>query len=58
MLTEKAKPLLDRLTELAEEMTGEAFAGLDLARVEAMRTALTQIRENISIQDGLRRAMA
>ena len=58
MLTEKAKPLLDRLTELAEEMTGEAFAGLDLARVEAMRTALTQIRENISIQDGLRRAIA
>jgi len=47
MLTAKADPILKRLTALAEEMSGEAFAGLSREEVEAMRSRLAQVRENV-----------
>ena len=46
-LTERAKPIFDRLGALAEEMAGQAFAGLDAGDIEAMRARLALIRENV-----------
>ena len=47
VLTAKADPILKRLTALAEEMSGEAFAGLSREDVEAMRSRLARVRENV-----------
>ena len=48
VVTAKAEPILTRLRALAEEMSGEAFAGMSADEVEAMRGKLSQIRENVS----------
>lgn len=47
-LTAKAEPLLERLHELAASMAGEAFAGLEPASLQTVRTALLLIRSNLS----------
>lgn len=57
-LTVKAEPLRERLGELAEEMSGEAFAKLGADEIDAMRAALARIRDNINAQDDLRRVTA
>jgi len=46
-LTAKAAPILEKLRLLAEEMSGEAFAGLSPGEIESLRTALAKIRENV-----------
>ena len=47
-LTEKARPIFERLGALAEEMAEQAFAGIDPGEIDAMRSKLALIRENIS----------
>jgi len=47
MLTEKAKPIFEHLTLLAEEMADQALEGLSVAEVQDMRAKLALIRENI-----------
>lgn len=47
-LTDKAGPLVERLHGLADELSDEAFAGLDDAHLATVRTALARIRSNLS----------
>jgi MarR family transcriptional regulator for hemolysin len=47
-VTAEAQPLVAKLHGLAEELMGEAFAGLSPNELEVMRTKLAKIRENIS----------
>ena len=46
-LTAKAGPLREKLGELAEEMSLEAFEGLEGEQLETMRAALARVRDNI-----------
>lgn len=47
MLTEKAKPIFERLTKLAEEMADQVLAGLSVEEIQEMRAKLALIRENV-----------
>ena len=47
-LTERAEPIRERLGDLAEGMTLEAFAGISAEQLESMRDAMARIRENLS----------
>ena len=47
-VTESAKPLVEKLRRLGEAMTAEAFAGISDDRLEAVRAALSQVRENLN----------
>lgn len=47
MLTEKAKPIFERLTTLAEEMADQVLAGLSVGEIQEMRAKLALIRENV-----------
>ena len=47
-LTEKAKPIFEKLGALAEEMAEVAFAGLEMNEIDEIRDRLALIRENIS----------
>ena len=47
MLTEKAKPIFERLTTLAEEMADQVLAGLSVSEIQDMRAKLALIRENV-----------
>ena len=46
-LTDRAKPIFERLGMIAEEMADQAFAGLETGEIEAMRAKLALIRENV-----------
>ena len=46
-LTARAGPLREKLGELAEEMSLEAFEGLEGEQLETMRAALARVRDNI-----------
>ena len=46
-LTEKAKPTLLQLGDLAEDMLGRAMAGLDEAAIDEMFKRLTTIKANL-----------
>jgi MarR family transcriptional regulator for hemolysin len=46
-LTEAARPLMDRLAVLGEEIMGEVLAGLNGADVELMLTKLGRAKENL-----------
>jgi DNA-binding MarR family transcriptional regulator len=46
-LTPKAEPLVERLHALADDLTAEAFAGLDRSTLDAVRAALTRVRANV-----------
>jgi MarR family transcriptional regulator for hemolysin len=46
-LTPAARPLLDRLSELGEELMTTALAGLDQSETSALLTSLTTIKENL-----------
>ena len=58
VVTAKAEPILDRLRALAEEMSGEAFAGMSIDEVEAMRGKLARIRENVSRAEAAQKGVA
>lgn len=47
-LTDKADPLLEGLRAIAIELSAEAFGGMEVADVEAMRSQLARIRDNLS----------
>jgi len=46
-LTPAARPLLDRLSELGEDLMTTALAGLDQSEASALLTSLTTIKENL-----------
>ena len=58
VLTAKAEPILNRLRALAEEMSGEAFAGMSGEEVEAMRGKLARIRENVCRAEAAQKGVA
>ena len=47
MLTEKAMPIFDHLTVLAEEMADQVLAGLSVEEIQELRARLALIRENV-----------
>jgi len=47
-LTDKAEPLVERLHRLADELSDDAFAGLDEAQLDTVRNVLARIRSNLS----------
>src|SRR3954470_13915796 len=47
-VTAKAKPLVEKLRTLADEMTADAFAGIERKDVETMRRVLPLVRERAS----------
>ena len=58
VLTAKAEPILNRLRALAEEMSGEAFAGMSIDQVDAMRGKLARIRENVCRAEAAQKGVA
>jgi MarR family transcriptional regulator for hemolysin len=46
-LTPAARPLLERLTDLGEDLMATALAGLNAAEVEAVLGNLTTVKENL-----------
>ena len=46
-LTPAARPLLERLGDLGEELMGTALAGVGRAAVERMVTELASVKENL-----------
>jgi MarR family transcriptional regulator for hemolysin len=48
ILTAKAGPLLESLRHLATELGDEAFDGVEPAQLDALRSALAKIRDNLS----------
>ena len=57
-LTAKAEPIRARLSELAEEMSQEAFSGLSEQQLETMSAVLARVRENIAGRDDARQVTA
>ena len=57
-LTAKAEPIRARLSELAEEMSREAFFGLSEQQLETMGAVLARVRENIAGRDDARQVTA
>jgi MarR family transcriptional regulator, transcriptional regulator for hemolysin len=58
VLTAKAGPIIAKLTELAEEMSDEAFADFDIEELEAMRARLARMRSNIGRAEAAMRKSA
>jgi MarR family transcriptional regulator for hemolysin len=58
VLTPKAGPIIARLTDLAEEMSHEAFADFDTEELEVMRTRLARMRSNIGRAEAAMRKSA
>ena len=57
-LTATAETLRERLSDLAEEMSSEAFVGLSSDEIETMRGMLARIRDNIIAREEPRRVTA
>ena len=55
-VTASARPLVDKLQILADEMIAEAFAGIDPKDVEITRQVLGRVRENASRSAPMNRA--
>jgi MarR family transcriptional regulator for hemolysin len=55
-VTARAQPLIAKLRALADEMTSDAFAGIDPEHIEIMRQVLGRVRENASRTTPLNRA--
>jgi MarR family transcriptional regulator for hemolysin len=47
-ITARAKPLVEKLRSVADEMIAEAFAGIDPKHIEITRQVLGRVRENAS----------
>jgi DNA-binding MarR family transcriptional regulator len=54
--TAKAQPLVKKLRAIAEDLTAEAFAGVDPKDTEITRRVLAQVRENASRTTAINRA--
>ena len=46
-VTEKAEPVVGKLRAIADEMTADAFAGIDPHKIEVTRQVLAQVRERV-----------
>src|SRR5690242_15646567 len=55
-VTAKAQPLIAKLRAVADEMTSDAFAGIDPKHIEIIRQVLGRVRENASRTTPLNRA--
>ena len=55
-VTVRAKPLVEKLRKLADEMIAEAFAGIDPKDIEITRQVLGRVRENASRAAPMNRA--
>jgi DNA-binding MarR family transcriptional regulator len=55
-VTAKARPLIEKLRGIADEMLAEAFAGIDPKDIEITRQVLGRMRENASRVAPLNRA--
>jgi DNA-binding MarR family transcriptional regulator len=55
-VTARARPLVEKLQALADEMVAEAFAGIDPKDIEITRQVLGRVRENASRAAPLNRA--
>jgi len=55
-VTERAQPLIAKLRALADDMTSEAFAGVDPQDIEIARAVLSRVRENASRATVMNRA--
>ena len=58
MMTDKAKPIYERLTDLAVEMADEALVGFAHEDMVEMRARLALIRDNVSRAEGALRTSA
>lgn len=47
-LTKQAEPLLEKLRAIATDLSAEAFEGLEMAQIDALRSGLARIRDNLS----------
>ena len=58
-VTDKAKPLVERLKSLGSELVGEAFADIDRLELDQVRGVLARVRENVAaVQRGRKAAEA
>ena len=57
-LTPAARPLLERLTDLGEELMAMALAGVDRDAVERMLAQLATVKENLRAAIGQRAVAA
>jgi DNA-binding MarR family transcriptional regulator len=58
-VTDKAKPLVERLKLLGSELVGEAFADIDRSELDQVRGVLARVRENVAaVQRGRKAAEA
>ncbi|HEX6785374.1 MAG TPA: MarR family transcriptional regulator [Sphingomicrobium sp.] len=55
-VTARAQPLIEKLRGVADEMTADAFAGIDPKRIEIARQVLGRVRENVSQAAPINRA--
>ena len=55
-ITTKARPLVERLRAVADDMIAEAFAGTDPKDIEITRQVLARVRENASRSAPINRA--
>ena len=55
-VTASAQPLIDKLRAVADELTAEAFAGIDEKDIEIARQVLARARENASRSGFINRA--
>ena len=55
-VTVQARPLVEKLRRVADEMIAEAFAGIDPKEIEITRAVLGRVRENASRDTLLNRA--
>lgn len=55
-VTASAQPLIDKLRAVADELTAEAFAGIDGKDIEIARQVLARARENASRSGIINRA--
>ena len=55
-VTVQARPLVEKLRRVADEMISEAFSGIDPKEIEITRAVLGRVRENASRDTPLNRA--
>ena len=55
-VTARAQPLIEKLRRVADEMTSDAFAGIDPKHIEIARQVLGRVRENAAQAAPINRA--
>ena len=56
-VTARARPLIEKLKQLAEQLVGEAFADLSPDQLNALRGTLTKIRENLCTAEAVKKVV-